>query len=316
MMAGDVVREGVPIVFVQETGVAGDIVEAAEELDLDHIRGDLRESIERHALTLEENRPEAVARRRKNGYRMPRENIARLVDPGSFNEYWPLVVARQHQRHAMDALRKNTPADGVVAGTCSINGSLFDESARAPWWCIMTTRCSPARRDIRNHYKQDRMFELAHRFRLPVVLFGEGGGGRPGEDYIGPRVAIDTPTFTTFSRLSGLVPLVAIVNGRTFAGNTALVACSDVIIATEGSTLGMGGPAMIEGGGLGIYTPEEVGPMSVQVPNGVVDILVKDEDEAVDVGRKYLSYFQGSLASWEAHDQAARHGVVEIRLLF
>ena len=159
------------------------------------------------------------------------------------------------------------------------------------------------------------MFELAHRFRLPVVLFGEGGGGRPGEDYIGPRVAIDTPTFTTFSRLSGLVPLVAIVNGRTFAGNTALVACSDVIIATEGSTLGMGGPAMIEGGGLGIYTPEEVGPMSVQVPNGVVDILVKDEDEAVDVGRKYLSYFQGSLASWETHDQRRlRHVVPENRL--
>jgi acetyl-CoA carboxylase carboxyltransferase component len=167
----------------------------------------------------------------------------------------------------------------------------------------------------RNHYKQDRMFELAHRFRLPVVLFGEGGGGRPGEDYIGPRVAIDTPTFTTFSRLSGLVPLVAIVNGRTFAGNTALVACSDVIIATEGSTLGMGGPAMIEGGGLGVYTPEEVGPMSVQVPNGVVDILVKDEDEAVDVARKYLSYFQGSLASWEAHDQRRlRHAVPENRL--
>ena len=122
MTVGDVVREGFPIVFVQETGVAGDIVEAAEELDLDHIRDDLRESIERHALTLDENRPEAVARRRKNGYRMPRENIARLVDPGSFSEYWPLVVARQHQRHAMDALRKNTPADGVVAGTCSING--------------------------------------------------------------------------------------------------------------------------------------------------------------------------------------------------
>jgi acetyl-CoA carboxylase carboxyltransferase component len=77
----------------------------------------------------------------------------------------------------------------------------------------------------------------------------------------------------------------------------------------------MGGPAMIEGGGLGIYTPEEVGPMSVQVPNGVVDILVKDEDEAVDVARTYLSYFQGPLASWEAHDQRRlRYVVPENRL--
>jgi acetyl-CoA carboxylase carboxyltransferase component len=166
----------------------------------------------------------------------------------------------------------------------------------------------------RNHYKQDRIFELCHRFRLPLVLFGEGGGGRPGEDWIGPRVAIDTPTFTTLSRLSGLVPMVGVVNGRTFAGNTAMVACSDVIIATEGSTLGMGGPAMIEGGGLGIYTPEEIGPMSFQVPNGVVDILVKDEIAAVDTVKKYLSYFQGPIAGWEAHDQRAlRHAVPEDR---
>ena len=315
MTMGDVVREGFPIVFVQQTDVAGDIVAAVEERDLDHIRADLRENIERHALTLDEHRPEAVARRRKNGYRMPRENIERLVDPGSFNEYWPLTVARQHQRHTMDALRRHTPADGVVAGTCSINGDLFDDARSRAAVVHYDYTVLAGTQGHRNHYKQDRVFELAHRFRLPVVLFGEGGGGRPGEDYIGPRVAIDTHTFTTFSQLSGLVPLIAIVNGRTFAGNTALVACSDVIIATEGSTLGMGGPAMIEGGGLGIYTPEEVGPMSVQVPNGVVDILVKDEDEAVDVARKYLSYFQGPLASWEAHDQRRlRHVVPENRL--
>ena len=315
MTVGDVVRQGFPIVFVQQTEVAGDIVGVAEERDLEQIRGDLQESIDRHALTLDENRPDTVARRRKNRYRMPRENIARLVDPGSFNEYWPLTVARQHQRHSMDALRHNTPADGVVAGTCSINGGQFDESRSRAVVVHYDYTVLAGTQGHRNHYKQDRMFELAHRFRLPVVLFGEGGGGRPGEDYIGPRVAIDTPTFTTFSRLSGLVPLIAIVNGRTFAGNTALVACSDVIIATEGSTLGMGGPAMIEGGGLGIYTPEEVGPMSVQVPNGVVDILVKGEDEAVDVARKYLSYFQGPLASWDAHDQRRlRHVVPENRL--
>ncbi len=315
MAAEDVVREGFPIIFIQQAEVAGGALTEAVERDLDHIRDDLRESIERHALTLDENRPDAVARRRKTGHKMARENIARLVDPGSFDEYWPLVVARQHQRHSMDALRKATPGDGVVAGMCGINGDLFGpERARAALVHYDYTVLAGTQ-GHRNHYKQDRMFELVHRFRLPLVLFGEGGGGRPGEDNIGPRVAIDTTTFTTFSRLSGLVPLIAVVNGRTFAGNTALVACSDVIIATEGSTIGMGGPAMIEGGGLGIYTPEEVGPMSVQVPNGVVDILVKDEFAAVDVAKKYLSYFQGPIAAWEAHDQRAlRHAVPENRL--
>jgi acetyl/propionyl-CoA carboxylase alpha subunit/acetyl-CoA carboxylase carboxyltransferase component len=315
MAPGDVVREGYPILYIEEADVAGGAIAEAASTDPDHIRDDLRESYDRHAFGQDENRPEAVARRRKLGYRMPRENIDRLVDPGSFKEYWPLVVARQHQRNTIAALRKNTPGDGVVAGMASINGALFDHTRSRAIIVHYDYTVLAGTQGHRNHYKQDRMFELAQRFKLPIVLFGEGGGGRPGEDDIGPRVAVDTHTFTTFSQLSGLVPLVAIVNGRTFAGNTALVACSDVIIATEGSTVGMGGPAMIEGGGLGIYTPEEVAPMSVQVPNGVVDILVKDEDEAVDVAKKYLSYFQGAVSTWEAPDQRRlRHAVPENRL--
>ena len=312
---GDVVRAGYPIVFIEEMEVEGDAIAADVGLDLDYVRPDLREAYDRHALTLDENRPASVARRRKLGHRMPRENIEQLVDPGSFKEYWPLIVARQHQRHSLDALRTNTPADGVVAGTCAINGALFDDTRSRAVIVHYDYTVLAGTQGHRNHYKQDRMFELAQRFRLPLVLFGEGGGGRPGEDNIGPRVAVDTHTFTTFSQLSGLVPLVAVVNGRTFAGNTALVACSDVIIATEGSTIGMGGPAMIEGGGLGIYTPEEVGPMSVQVPNGVIDILVQDEVAAVETAKKYLSYFQGPIATWEAPEQRRlRHIVPENRL--
>jgi acetyl/propionyl-CoA carboxylase alpha subunit len=307
---GDVVRAGYPIVFIEESDVEGDAIAADADLDLDYVRPDLREAYDRHALTLDENRTEAVARRRKLGHRMPRENIEQLVDPGSFKEYWPLIVARQHQRHSIDALRTNTPADGVVAGTCAINGALFDDTRSRAVIVHYDYTVLAGTQGHRNHYKQDRMFELAHRFRLPLVLFGEGGGGRPGEDNIGPRVAVDTHTFTTFSQLSGLVPLIAVVNGRTFAGNTALIACSDVIIATEGSTIGMGGPAMIEGGGLGIYTPEEVGPMSVQVPNGVIDILVQDEVAAVETAKKYLSYFQGSIATWEAPEQRRLRQIV------
>ncbi|MCH9670070.1 MAG: carbamoyl-phosphate synthase large subunit, partial [Gammaproteobacteria bacterium] len=276
MSSGDVVREGFPIVFIEAADVGDGAGYETGDTDvaLDHIRADLQESIDRHAYTLDINRSEAVAKRKKFGYRMPRENIDRLVDPDSFQEYWPLVVAFQHQRYDLPTLREKYPADGVVAGTASINGELFgdDRSRAAIVHYDYTVLAGTQGR--RNHYKQDRIFELAHRFRLPMIMFAEGGGGRPGDDNVGPRVAFDTPTFTTFSQLSGLVPMVGINNGRCFAGNTALLACCDVIIATESSTIAMGGPAMIEGGGLGIYTPEEVGPMEFQVPNGVVDILV------------------------------------------
>ena len=317
MSAGDVVRQGHPLVYVrpEEFGDAAAGFAAGGEVDPDHIRGDLREVLDRHAHTLDGNRPEAVARRRERGFRMPRENIAELVDAGSFQEYWPLIVALQHQRHDIETLRRNTPADGVVAGIGSINGDLFDDGHSRAAIVHYDYTVLAGTQGRRNHYKQDRMFELANRFRLPVVVFAEGGGGRPGDDDTGPRVAFDTHTFTQFSKLSGLVPLIGVNNGRCFAGNTALLACCDVIIATEASTIAMGGPAMIEGGGLGVYTPEEVGPMSFQVPNGVVDILVTDEAEAVRTARKYLSYFQGPLPDWEASDQRRlRHIVPENRV--
>ena len=312
---GDVMREGFPLVYIKEAQVSVAALAAAEVFDPDFIRGDLQELIDRHAHTLDENRPVAVGKRRARGYRMPRENIEQLVDPGSFQEYWPLIVARQHQRNTDQQLRENTPADGLLAGTATINGDLFDETAARAIVVHYDYTVLAGTQGGRNHYKQDRMFEMANRYRFPLVFFTEGGGGRPGDDRTGPGVAFDTYTFTQFSKLSGLVPLVGVTNGRCFAGNTALLACCDVIIATEGSTVAMGGPAMIEGGGLGVYTPEEVGPMSFQVPNGVVDILTKDEEEATEVAKKYLSYFQGAIDEWEAPDQRRlRHVVPENRL--
>ncbi|MDP6716527.1 MAG: carboxyl transferase domain-containing protein, partial [SAR202 cluster bacterium] len=311
----DIIVEGHPLIFVEEADVGEAIAEAEDAIDLDYIRPDLAETYRRHAYTLDENRAEAVAKRYGRGFRMPRENIAQLVDEGTFKEYGPLVVARQHQRFTDEELRKNTPADGLVAGIGSVNGKHFSPDRARTMVISYDYTVLAGTQGGRNHYKQDRMFELAERFKLPLVFFTEGGGGRPGDDRTGPRVAFDTHTFTQFSQLSGWVPLVGVTNGRCFAGNTALLACCDVIIATEGSTVAMGGPAMVESGGLGVYTPEELGPMSFQVPNGVVDILVKDEEEAVETAKKYLSYFQGPIDDWEANDQRKlRHVVPENRM--
>ena len=314
MSVGETVLEGWPIVLLEAADVGGDVAEADTEIDLDHIRPDLQELLDRRAYTLDENREKAVEKRKARGFRMIRESIAQLVDEGSFNEYWPLVVANQHSRHDLETLRKNTPGDGIVAGTASINGDRFGDEASRAMVVAYDYTVLAGTQGWNGHYKKDRMFDLAKQLRLPMVVFSEGGGGRPGDDVKGSWIAWDVPTFTMFSQLSGLVPMIGINNGRCFAGNTALLACCDVIIATEASTIGMGGPAMIEGGGLGVYTPEEVGPMSFQAPNGVVDILVKDEEEAVETAKKYLSYFQGPIDDWEAADQRKlRHVIPEKR---
>ena len=315
MQMGDVIREGYPLVFIEEAEVEGAAIEAEEEVDLDHIRDDLAELVHRRSFTLDENRPDAVARRRKTGQRTPRENIAQLMDSGTFKEFGPLVLAAQRSRRTQEWLRERTPADGLIAGIGTINGGLVPDDHASCIAVHYDYTVFAGTQGQRNHYKQDRMYELANRFRLPVVLFAEGGGGRPGDTGREGGVGIDTYTFTQFSKLSARVPLVGVTSGRCFAGNTALLACCDIIIATADSTVAMGGPAMIEGGGLGVYTPEEVGPMSFQVPNGVIDILVKDEEEAVDVAKQYLSYFQGPIAGWTAPDQRRmRHIVPENRV--
>ena len=307
---GDTVFEGHPLLFLEASEVVGDTAQAGEAVDLDHIRPDLAEALERHAVGLDPARPDAVARRRKTGQRTARENVEDLCDPGSFVEYGPLVIAAQRRRRPLEELIERTPADGMVTGLGRVNGELFDDE-RAQ--CVVMSydyTVLAGTQGIQNHRKKDRMFELAENWRRPLVIFTEGGGGRPGDsDGIGVA-GLDCWAFHYFGRLSGLVPLVGINSGRCFAGNAALLGCCDVVIATTGSNIGMGGPAMIEGGGLGVFRPEDVGPLDVQVPNGVVDLPVADEAEAVRVAKQYLSYFQGTVSAWDCADPRRLRGII------
>ena len=325
---GDSVYAGHPLVYIE----ASDADQAREEegmrIDPDHIRPDLKEVHDRHAATLDKNRPTAIERRRKTGQRTARENIEDLCDSGSFVEFGALVLPMGMKRPLAEMIERY-PGDGIYTGIGSINGSLFDEKTR---------RCAVLSYDYTvlagtqgglNHRKTDRILEVAEQWRIPVVFFTEGGGGRAGagststptrEEASAPIIGggtagLDIPTWHTMSKLSGLVPLVGVTSGYCFAGNAVLLGCCDVIIATANARIGIGGPAMIEGGGLGVFHPDEIGPMSVQVPNGVVDIAVKDEEGAVKAARQYLSYFQGAVKEWEAEDQRLlRHVIPENRL--
>jgi acetyl-CoA carboxylase carboxyltransferase component len=273
--------------------------------NLDPIRSDLAEVIERHAVGLDERRPEAVRRMEERNQRTARAKVADLCDPGHFIEYGALAIAAQRQRRSLDDLMGRTPADGLITGIGQVNGSLFGEDKARCMIMAYDYTVLAGTQGFFNHKKMDRMLKLAHEQRLPLILFAEGGGGRPGDvDAYGVVIAgLDLSTFSSMARLSGRVPMVGIVSGPCFAGNAALLGCFDVIIATENSNIGMGGPVMIEGGGLGVFKPEDVGPMDVQTKNGVVDIAVRGDQEAVAIAKKYLSYFQGTTSRWEASDQ-------------
>jgi acetyl-CoA carboxylase carboxyltransferase component len=292
---------------VSQSAVAASITASGQRDDLEELR-------RRQELLLDTARSEAIAKRHAKGQRTARENVADLIDEGTFVEYGSFGIAAQRSRRSEEDLIANTPADGLITGLAKINSEMFG---------IENTNCAVVAYDYTvlagtqgfiNHRKKDRIFEVAKRNMTPVVLFAEGGGGRPG-DTDAPGVAgLDIMSFASFAQLSGLVPLVGIASGYCFAGNAALLGCCDVVIATENSNIGMAGPAMIEGGGLGVVKPTDIGPIATQTANGVVDVRVVDEAEAVAVAKKYLSYFQGATTQFSRHsDEALRELIPEQR---
>jgi len=279
-------------------------------------RGDVRDDLaalrRREALTRDEARPDVVQRRHRAGGRTARENIADLVDPGSFVEYGRFAIAAQRGRRQLEELIAGTPADGLVGGTARINGELFGERAACAVLSYDYTVLAGTQGAL-GHRKKDRLFELIERMRLPTVLYAEGGGGRPGDTDYPVVSALDTRAFALWSRLSGVVPRIAVVAGRCFAGNAVLAGCSDLIVATENVSLGMGGPAMIEGGGLGRVDVDEVGPLAMHERNGVVDLAVADEVAATAAAKRLLAYFQGTISPGGEPDQEALREMIPER---
>ncbi|WP_280469759.1 acetyl-CoA carboxylase family protein [Nocardia brasiliensis] len=288
---------------------------ADKVIDLDALRPDLAEVYDRHRVGRDEARPEAVAKRHRLGRRTARENIADLVDDDSFVEYGALAVAAQRLRRTAEDLIANTPADGLIGGMATVNADRFGADRARVVVMSYDYTVLAGTQGMRNHTKTDRLLELARAQGLPVVFYTEGGGGRPGDTDHGGISGLDVTTFRAMGALSGQVPLLGLVSGRCFAGNAALLGMCDVVIATPDANIGMGGPAMIEGGGLGVYAPEDIGPIEVQRRNGVVHIVAADEAEAARLAQRYLAYFQGPVDDWAAPDpRLSRHVVPENRL--
>lgn len=269
-------------------------------------RPELQELRDRLARGSDAERPDAVARRHDRGYRTARENLADLVDASGFVEYGGLAVAAQRQRRDYEELQRETPADGVICGLGRVNGELFAGDAARCAVLVYDYSVLAGTQGFFHHAKIDRMLSVAARQRLPVVLYTEGGGGRPGDTDVTTQIAgLNVPTFATWAALNTGRPRIAVNNGFCFAGNAALFGAADIRIATRASSIGMAGPAMIEGGGLGSFHPAEIGPAEAQWRNGVIDLLVDDETEATAAAKQVLAYFQGSVSAWDAAPQGA-----------
>lgn len=300
---GETVKKGQELLFFQAKKVEDTAGPIIKEVDLTAIRPDLEALQERKQFLEDKARPAAMAKRTGRGQISARQNLEQLCDEGTFKEYGGLVVAAQRSRRSEEDLMQNTPADGLVSGTASINREWFGGKLQPCLVMAYDFTVLAGTQGMFNHHKMDRMLGLSAKNKLPIVLFAEGGGGRPGDVDVQTVAGLHIMTFFSYAQLDGIVPRISIVSGYCFAGNAALAGASDIIIATQNSSIGMGGPAMVEGGGLGRFHPKEIGPVEVQSTNGVIDILVEDEPAAIKVAQQYLSYFQGSFEIFESADQ-------------
>ncbi len=252
--------------------------------------------------TLDKGRPAPIAKHHARGYRSARENLEDLCDTDSFLEYGQLAVAAQRRRREFEDLKINTAADGIITGLATINADTFGKTASKTVVIVNDYTVLAGTQGVFHHKKLDRALELADELQLPVIMYTEGGGGRPGDtDY---ELSMDLTSFASWAGLSGKVPTIAVNNGYCYAGNAALFGCADITIATKTSWIGMAGPAMIEGGGMGLYKPTDIGPIQIQTKNGVVDIVAEDEADATRLAQQVLSYFQGSTNHWTCPDQS------------
>ena len=318
-LAGEPVEAGATLAIIEVIESAAALPAALPSEGVSSTASGLRQALQRvrqrHAKTADASRVTALEKRHALGLRSARENIADLCDADSFMEYGALAVAAQRSRRSEEDLIDNTPADGMVTGIGSINSGLFGPEAGRAVVMAYDATVLAGTQGMRNHQKTDRLLGIALQQKLPVLLFAEGGGGRPGDTDMPIVAGLHVGTFASFARLNGQVPVIGIAAGRCFAGNAALLGCCDLIIATTSSNIGMGGPAMIEGGGLGVFKPEQIGPSASQHSNGVIDVLVQDEAEAVAVARRYLAFFQGTLERWLAPSgESLRDVVPENRL--
>ncbi len=268
----------------------------------------LRARIDR---TLDDCRSEARSRRHAKGYLTARENLDNLVDQGSFQEYGQLAVAAQRNRRDYEELQSSTAADGIITGTCTINWQLVGARRARAAVIVNDYSVLAGTQGYFHHKKLDRICALAEDLSLPVVMYTEGGGGRPGDTDVMVHIAgLNIESFSAWAALAGKAPRIAVNNGYCFAGNAALFGCADFTIATRTSCIGMAGPAMIEGGGLGKFKATEIGPVEVQERNGVVDIVAEDEARATSLARQLLSYFQGSIEEWNSAPQEVLRGLI------
>jgi len=241
----------------------------------------LRDLHDRRTRAHELGGPDRVARQRAAGKLDARGRIEHLLDPGSFTEIGTLAGT-------------DAPADAIVAGSGAVEGRPVMVGAED--FTTLGGSIGPA-----SNAKRYRIAELALRSRIPLVMLLEGAGFRS----TGATHGRSPTDLLMQARCSGRVPLVTAVLGAS-AGHGALVApISDFCVMTEQGAIFTAGPPVVKESTGEIVSKEDLGGPGVALASGLVHNLAADDTAALDLVRRYLSYFPSSAWSYPPDDAGA-----------
>ncbi len=220
---------------------------------------------------------ERLARHRESGRLDARARVALLVDDGTFREIGA------HAGSVGRGMTPVAPADGLVAGHGTIDGRPVLVGAED--FTVMGGSIG-----IATHAKRYRLAQLALQEQVPLVMLLEGAGERAQNAF--ERYPHAPNDLQALIRLQGVVPTVAVVMGAS-AGHGALTApLMDLTIMVEGAALFTAGPPLVAAA-----TGEEVGKEALggtaihTTISGVAQNSAPDDEAALDLVRRYLSYF-------------------------
>ena len=209
-------------------------------------------------------------------------------DDGSFRELGTF------SRSIRPEDRESTPGDGKIGGHGLLDGqpvAVFGDD-------ITVKRGSSS---LVGGRKEHRLYERALAMGIPIVHFGQTGGGRI-PDLIGSEGISEGGEIFVMARRRHEVPMATAIVGQSFGGSSFLSALSDFVVMTRGSTLAVTSPKVFEIATGEVISFEEVGGVDVHARNtGQIDLGVESDEEAYAAIRRWLSYLPPNI-----HQRAPR----------
>jgi acetyl-CoA carboxylase carboxyltransferase component len=155
--------------------------------------------------------------------------------------------------------------------------------------------------------------DLAHEYRIPLMLFCEGiGGDVGGIDIHGHSYLVSSFSWGRSIELLSEVPVIVGVLGAAAGGTAGRAVLSHFTVATKGSVMFAGGPPLVRRAlGKEIHKSDLGGAEMHTTVSGGIDNLAEDEEDAIRQMRRVLSYLPQNV--WEMAPEGPREDPIERR---